>query len=253
MMGIIEFHKVVKNYGEHRANDNLSFSVHPGIVFGIVGPNGSGKTTAINQIIGLLKPTEGKVIVKGFDPVKEYREVRKIIGLVPQETALYPELNALDNLRFFAALFMQKGNINKIISGIIDLVDLTHRAKDPVKSYSGGMKRRLAIGRALLHDPDIILLDEPTLGVDVQGSHKIWEYIRTLAGENKTILVTTNVMSEADTLCDELLIIDRGKSVIEGSPEELKKSIPVKKAKQEVLLPSLDDVFLHYTGHSLRD
>ena len=252
-MNTIQFEQVHKTYGHIKANDGLSFAVNPGFVFGILGPNGSGKTTAINLIIGLIKPSAGKIKVKGFDPIKNFKQVRKIIGLVPQETALYPELSAVENLRFYAALFMVKGKVREKISQVLDLVDLTHRKKDPVKTYSGGMKRRLAIGRALLHDPGIILLDEPTLGVDVQGSHKIWEYIRRLASENKTILVTTNVMSEADYLCDEVLIIDHGKKIVQGTPDELKKAIPREKPRQEVLLPSLDDVFLYYTGHSLRD
>lgn len=252
-MSGIEFRNVVKSFSGTKANDCLSFHASPGQVFGFLGPNGSGKTTSIKIMTGLLSPESGEVFLDNYNPIKDWKKVRARIGLVPQETSLYPELSAYQNLEFYASLFMSSvKHVKTKITEILEMVDLTKRAADHVNTYSGGMKRRLAIGRALLHDPSILLLDEPTLGVDVQGSHKIWEYIRSFAKEGKTVLVTTNVMSEADFLCDNLLILDNGKKIASGSPDELKKSLGIEE-KVVHLKPSLDDVFLHYTGRNLRD
>lgn len=252
-METILFDNVVKSYNSQRANDHLSFSINQGEIFGLLGPNGSGKTTALKLLTGLLFPDSGKINILGKEPVKEWKTLRYSFGLVPQETSLYPDLNAVQNLEFAAALYMKDSKkIKKTINYILELVELKNRAKDKVAAYSGGMKRRLSIGRALLHDPEIILLDEPTLGVDVQGSHRIWDYIKNMAAIGKTVLVTTNVMSEADYLCNKIAIIDHGKNIALGTPAELKTSLGVK----EIVVkkkPSLDDVFLHYTGRSLRD
>lgn len=289
------------------ALDHTSFSVREGEIFGLLGPNGAGKTTAINIIIGLLAGDHGTIRVQGYDPVTEWKAVRQLVGVVPQETALYPELSAVQNLEFHAALYVKDlRNIAVNIREILRLVELEERRNDPVGTYSGGMKRRLAIGKALLHDPRILLLDEPTLGVDVQGTHRIWDYIKRLASSGKTILVTTNVMSEADYLCDRILILDRGKNIALGSPRELKNTlgdteiiiataekyekdqlsgliqfpfeikdhkiiVAAQKGEEalvriiqrlskqiaitgvEMKTPTLDDVFLYYTGRSLRD
>ena len=225
-MDCIRFDNVSRRFGETIATDCLSFSVTPGEIYGILGPNGSGKTTAISQIMGLLAPDSGEIEVLGLDPARAWREVRRRIGLVPQETALYPELSARMNLEFHASLYLRSmRGVSRRIAEILDLVDLSARAGDLVRTYSGGMKRRLAIGRALMHEPEILVLDEPTLGVDVQGTNTIWEYIRSLASAGKTILLTTNVMSEADYLCDRLLIIDHGRRVVSGSPDELKTEL----------------------------
>ncbi len=305
-METISFDKVSKKYGEKTVTDSLSFSVKKAEIFGILGPNGAGKTTIIKQIMGLLVPDQGNIEVEGLDPKKDWRQIRAQIGLVPQETALYPELSARLNLEYQAALFLKSmKNAKKRIEYILELVDLSARADDLVKEFSGGMKRRLAIGRALLHEPSIIILDEPTLGVDVQGSHKIWNYIKDLSQLGKTIVVTTNVMAEAEFLCTNTLIIDNGREIVVGSPKDLvnslgkqeiriefedsltdeqakrylsdyrvinnklivktdnglkdllllSKGLPesIKIKTVELKKPNLDDVFLHYTGKSLRD
>ena len=188
-----------------------------------MGPNGAGKTTLLNLITGLYRPTSGTVRVVGLDPVRDARKVRREIGLVPQETSLYPELSALENLRFHAALYLDDQRMaERRIDEVLELVDLADRAKDAVGSYSGGMKRRLALGRAMLADPRILLLDEPTLGVDVQGTHLIWDYVRRFKGEGRTVLVSTNVMAEADALADEILLLDHGRKVRFGTPDALK-------------------------------
>lgn len=252
-METIIFKNVVKKYNSITANDNLSFSVNKGEIFGLLGPNGSGKTTAVKILTGLLYPDSGEIRILGKDPAKHWKTLRYSFGLVPQETPLYPELNAVQYLQFTASLYMKDlSKIKNTIDRILDLVELKNRAKDRIETYSGGMRRRLSIGRALIHDPEIILLDEPTLGVDVQGSHRIWDYIKNFAVLGKTVFVTTNVMSEADYLCSKLLIIDQGKNIALGTPDELKESL----GQKEIIIkkkPSLDDVFLHYTGRSLRD
>ena len=177
----------------------------------------------MSLITGLYRPTSGAVRVLGLDPVRDARKVRREIGLVPQETSLYPELSALENLRFHAALYLDDQHAaERRIVEVLELVDLADRAKDPVGAYSGGMKRRLALGRAMLADPRILLLDEPTLGVDVQGTHRIWDYVKRFKGEGRTVLVSTNVMAEADALADEILLLDHGRKVRFGTPEALK-------------------------------
>lgn len=223
---IVLLTNVNKTLGKVKRVDNLSIRGERGRIYGLIGPNGSGKTTILNLITGLYKPDSGTVHIDCLDPVKDYKEVRKRIGLLPQDTALYPELSARENLSFHASLYLSDlTDVNKRIDEVLELVDLTERANEPVKNYSGGMNRRLGIGRALLNDPKILLLDEPTLGVDVQSTHKIWEYIRNLKDSNKTIFVTTNVMTEADTLCDEVIIIDHGKLICAGSPAKLKSDL----------------------------
>ena len=300
---------VDKTLGKVKRIDHINIKTEQGKIYGLIGPNGAGKTTLFNLITGLYKPDNGTIRVAQLDPVKDYKETRRQIGLLPQSTALYPELSARENLRFHAALYLPKKQkeIKKRIDEILALVDLAERADEPVKNYSGGMQRRLGIGRALLNDPQILLLDEPTLGVDVQSTHRIYEYIRNIKDDNKTIIIATNVMAEADALCDEVIIIDRGKKICEGSPAELKTKlgtgtihlcpksgshfsedlvrekigdftyyngeivIDAPRGERDLaaglgglkdfidfesislLKPSLDDVFLHYTGKTLRD
>ena len=220
---VIVLDSVTKVLGKKPRIEGLSFDCEPGRVYGLLGPNGAGKTTLMNLITGLYRPTSGTVRVLGLDPVRDARKVRREIGLVPQETSLYPELSALENLRFHAALYLDDQRVAaRRIGEVLELVDLADRAKDAVGSYSGGMKRRLALGRAMLADPRILLLDEPTLGVDVQGTHRIWDYVRRFKGEGRTVLVSTNVMAEADALADEILLLDHGRKVRFGTPEALK-------------------------------
>ena len=220
---VIVLDSVTKVLGKKPRIDGLSFDCEPGRVYGLLGPNGAGKTTLMNLITGLYRPTSGTVRVLGLDPVRDARKVRREIGLVPQETSLYPELSALENLRFHAALYLDDQRMaERRIDEVLELVDLADRAKDAVGSYSGGMKRRLALGRAMLADPRILLLDEPTLGVDVQGTHRIWDYVRRFKGEGRTVLVSTNVMAEADALADAILLLDHGRKVRFGTPDALK-------------------------------
>ena len=226
MTSVIEFDRVVKSFGSNLAVNNLSFTINTGEIFGLLGPNGAGKTTTINLITGLIRRDSGSVSVLGFDPEKDPRKIYKHIGLVSQETNVYGDLNAVDNLRHHAALYCDDlTHIDQNIETTLRLMTLWERRIDPVRTYSGGMKRRLALARTLLHDPDIILFDEPTLGVDVQVRHVLWDHIKTLQTQGKTFIISTNNMEEADRLCERLVIIDQGKAVETGSPEQLKSDL----------------------------
>lgn len=206
------------------AVDHLTLHIAPGQVFGLLGPNGSGKTTTVNMLAGLLKPSEGSVYLHDIDVTRNVSQARARLGVVPQETALYNDLSALENLAFHARLYtVPPGERKTRIAEILDLVGLIARQNDRVGTYSGGMQRRLALARALLTRPDVIVLDEPTLGVDVQSRAAIWERVRTLAEEGKTVLLTTNYMEEAQALADRLAIIDHGALVAHGTPAELQQ------------------------------
>lgn len=221
----IEVIDLCKSFGAFRAVDRLSLEVRQGEIFGLLGPNGSGKTTTINMISGLSTPTSGEVRVLGFDVRRQARQVRQILGSVPQETALYEELSAWTNMDFHADLFgIPRKEKKERITRLLELVQLLDRKDSRVGTFSGGMKRRLALARALLHDPQLIYLDEPTLGVDVQARRAIWDYILSLRDQGKTVLITTNYLEEAQALCERLAIIDHGKLIAVDTPEHLKQT-----------------------------
>ncbi len=221
----IEMTELCKDFGAFRAVDHLSLTVQQGEIFGLLGPNGSGKTTTINMISGLSVPTSGEVRVMGYDVRHQARQVRRILGSIPQETALYEELTAWDNMDFHADLFgVPRHEKKERIVRLLELVQLLDRKASRVSTFSGGMKRRLAIARALLHDPSLIYLDEPTLGVDVQARRAIWEYCLSLRDQGKTVLITTNYLEEAQALCERLAIIDHGKLITVDTPDHLKQT-----------------------------
>jgi len=220
----VEIKNLRKTFGEFVAVDDLSFTVERGEIFGLLGPNGSGKTTTINMVSGLSTPTSGSVHVLGYDITKDIRTIRQLLGAVPQETALYEDLTAMQNMNFHADLYgvpvREKANR---IAKLLDLVQLSDRKDSRVGTYSGGMKRRLAFARALLHQPELIYLDEPTLGVDVQSRNALWDYMRAQRAEGKTVLITTNYLEEANELCDRMAIIDHGKLIALDVPAKLKQ------------------------------
>src|SRR5215467_4001153 len=221
----IEVIDLCKSFKDFRAVDHLSLSVKQGEIFGLLGPNGSGKTTTINMISGLSVPTSGEVRILGFDVRHNARRVHQILGSVPQETALYEELTAWANMDFHADLYgIPRGQKKERITKLLDLVQLLDRKDSRVGTFSGGMKRRLALARALLHDPQLIYLDEPTLGVDVQARRAIWDYILSLRDQGKTVLITTNYLEEAQVLCERVAIIDHGKLIAVDTPEHLKQT-----------------------------
>jgi len=215
-----------RRFGDLVAVDNLSFKVRSGEIFGLLGPNGAGKTTTINLLTGMLRRDSGEVRVLGYDPQTQARQVRQRIGYVPQETNVYLDLSAVDNLWHHAALYCQDlSDVKGRMEELLRLMNLWERRKDRVRTFSGGMKRRLALARALLHDPEVILFDEPTLGVDVQGRHALWEHIEALQAQGKNFVVCTNNMAEAEVLCGRLVIIDHGEAIAEGTPEKLKAEL----------------------------
>lgn len=230
-MFVAELCDVEKSYarkGSERfyALNKFNLHVKKGQVFCLLGPNGSGKTTTINLINGLSEPTKGTVRVFGSDPVKEMQEVRRKLSVVTQETALYNDLTARENLLFHAQYYGVGKNLwQSRIATVLELVGLTDRQHDRVGTFSGGMQRRLSLARALLTSPELVLLDEPTLGVDVQSRNSIWNRIKELTAEGKTVFLTTNYMEEADALADEIVILDKGQMVTSGTPQSLKDTI----------------------------
>jgi ABC-2 type transport system ATP-binding protein len=241
----IELRALCKAFGTLQAVDHLTLSVEQGEIFGLLGPNGSGKTTTINLISGLSTPTSGEVQVMGYDVRRHARRIRQMLGAVPQETALYEELSAWDNLDFHADLFgMARQGKKARIMQMLDLVQLQERKRSRVSTFSGGMKRRLALARALLHDPHLLYLDEPTLGVDVQSRRAIWDYILSLHKEGKTVLITTNYLEEAQALCERIAILDHGKLIAVDTPEHLKQTYGGSVVELETVQPStaVDDI-----------
>jgi ABC-2 type transport system ATP-binding protein len=301
----VETEKLTKHYGELVAVDSLDLSIQVGEIFGLLGPNGAGKTTTLSMLATLLKPTSGTARVNGYDVRKQSDEVRRSIGIVFQDPSSDDVLTGRENLYLHALMFgVPKSDRKDRIEQVLRLVDLQDRADDIVKKYSGGMRRRLELARGLLHNPRVLFLDEPTLGLDPQTREHIWEYIENLVKTEKvTVIITTHYMDEADQLCNRVAIIDHGRVVALDSPAALKSkiggeiirlrtrkpkleslkdldyvlsmdqsgstlSLTVEKASthlQEVLglvgdvdsvevrTPTLNDVFLKFTGHEIRE
>jgi linearmycin/streptolysin S transport system ATP-binding protein len=210
-----------RNFGERTAVDGISFTINPGETYGLLGPNGAGKTTTIKMACGLLEPDGGEVTVDGRR-VSSDLAVRSLIGYVPQDIALYPDLTARENLSFIARLYKLPAElVRERVAEVLELCELTERANDRVDSFSGGMKRRLNIGAGLLHHPRLLVLDEPTVGVDPQSRHSILERVQEFASSGMAVLYTTHYMEEAERVCDRVGIIDRGRLVAEGTRREL--------------------------------
>jgi len=219
---IIEAQNLIKRYGTIEAVKGISFAIRRGEIFGFLGPNGAGKTTTISMLSCLLEPTAGTAIVAGYDVVKASSEVKRRIGLVPQELALYPTLSARDNLNYFGRIYgLRERELRGRVDEVLEMVGLAERAKSAVKTYSGGMKRRLNIAAGLLHHPEVLFLDEPTVGVDPQSRNAIFEHVERLRGEGMTVLYTTHYMEEAERLCDRVAIIDEGRIVALDTPRKL--------------------------------
>ena len=209
---LISINGLFKKYGERVAVQDLSFSIEEGEIFGLLGPNGAGKTTTLSILSTLLIPDEGIVTISGYDVVHEARQVKRLIGSVPQELALYPTLSAWDNLAFFGRIYGLQGlQLKGRFTTVLALVGLSDRSADPVQTFSGGMKRRLNIAAGLIHRPRVLFLDEPTVGVDPQSRNFIFEHVKRLNAEGMTIVYTTHYMEEAERLCDRVAIIDHGR------------------------------------------
>ncbi len=311
MANAIDIRDLSKRYKELKAVDKVNLVVEKGTIFGLLGPNGAGKTTLISMLVTMRKPSEGSAKVNGFDIESEAGKVRESIGIVFQDQSLDDELTAKENLEMHAAMYnVPKEERKKRIEAMVKLVGLEEQLDKEVKTFSGGMKRRLEIARGLVHHPKILFLDEPTIGLDPQTRASIWEYIKKLNKEKGiTIILTTHYMDEADSVCSKVAIIDHGKIIAEGSPKQLKNElggdvvsiqckdsekcrkqlegfewvkntvkhdgtvdVRVEKGEEKIpkilaivnkqgikvesvslRKPSLDDVFIHYTGRTIRE
>jgi ABC-2 type transport system ATP-binding protein len=232
-----------KRYGQRVAVNAISFSIEQGETVGLLGPNGAGKTTAIAMISGIAKPDGGDVSLGGVSVTQNSNALKRRVGLVPQDLALYEELSAWANLQLFGGLYgLGAAQLRPRAQAALSLVGLADRSKDRVNSFSGGMKRRLNIAAALLHDPDLILLDEPTVGVDPQSRNAIFDNLEDLKRRGKTLLYTTHYMEEAERLCDRVLILDHGRILASDT---------VTRFKQQYT--NLEAAFMQLTGRALRD
>jgi ABC-2 type transport system ATP-binding protein len=217
-----------KNYGGIVAVNGVSLKAAKGETIGLLGPNGAGKTTTVSIIAGLLRPDSGEVLIDGRRLQGDTDPAKRNIGLVPQDIGLYPEISARENLDLFGALYGMDGpHRRRAIDAALDLVGLAERAKDKVEGFSGGMMRRLNLAAALLHDPQLLLLDEPTVGVDPQSRNAIFDNLETLKKRGKTLLYTTHYMEEAERLCDRMVIVDRGKVIADDTMQGLHRLLPV--------------------------
>ena len=224
---------LVKQYGDLTAVDNVSFEARAGSVFGLLGPNGAGKSTSINCISGLLTPTAGRVAVSGHDVVRDGKAAKQSLGVVPQELALYEDLPAVENLRYWGKAYGLRGRaLEDRVASVLELIGLADRAKDLPKKFSGGMKRRLNFGCGIVHQPKLLLLDEPTVGVDPQSRAKLFELVEAERDAGACVLYTTHYMEEAERLCDSLAIIDHGRIIAAGTVAELKAQLGARDALQ---------------------
>jgi len=237
-----------KSFNEHKAVNGVSFTIHKGEIFGLLGPNGAGKTTTIRMLATVLEPDRGDVTIGGYSIRHNADAVRSLIGVCPQELALYEDLSAIDNLVFFGRMAGLDGKEAQAQAmANLELMGLVERAKGKVSKFSGGMKRRVNLAIALMGHPELLFLDEPTVGVDPQSRNNIYENIEGLRSKGLTILYTTHYMDEANRLCDRIAIMDGGKIIAMDTPYELKRQIG---PPEQV---TLEDVFLKLTGRSLRD
>ncbi len=242
---IIEVAGLTKKFGEITAVDNISFSIKQGDIFAFLGPNGAGKTTTIKMLTTLLKPTSGRILIDGNNPATHQDRIRRSFGIVFQDPSLDDELTALENMEFHGVLYRVPKDVRKQrIEELLKFVDLWDRRKDLVKTFSGGMSRRLEVARGLIHHPKILFLDEPTLGLDPQTRNHIWSQILMLnKQENMTVFLTTHYMEEADKIARNIAIIDHGKIVAQGTSTML---------KEQTGTSTLEEAFLKLTGTTIR-
>jgi ABC-2 type transport system ATP-binding protein len=240
---MLQVEQLSKRYGDRLAVDAISFAIAAGETVGLLGPNGAGKTTAIAMISGITRPDGGQVSVGGVRVTQDANVLKRRVGLVPQDLALYDELSAWANLQLFGGLYgLGTEHLRQRADEALALVGLAGRRNERVKTFSGGMKRRLNIAGALLHDPDLILLDEPTVGVDPQSRNAIFDNLEALKRRGKTLLYTTHYMEEAERLCDRVLILDRGRILANDSVANLMQQYA-----------NLEAAFMQLTGRALRD
>ncbi len=275
---VVTARSLVRRYGDTVALDGLDLEVRRGECLGLLGPNGAGKSTTLRILSTLLAPTSGEVRVLGLDPVREGDRLRARIGVVPQELAVYERLSARENLRFFADLYGDAADRREEVERLLEWTGLADRADELVKGFSGGMKRRLNVAAALVHRPELVFLDEPTVGVDPQSRNRIYEMVESLRERGMTTIYTSHQLGEVERLCDRIVILDGGKNVAGGSLRELQEHPDVRRGgaarlcfadvdaaraaaerlssfafELEEERPDLEQVFLDLTGHALRD
>ena len=249
-MAILEAKQLRKSFGQLVAVNEVSLALDAGKLVGLLGPNGAGKTTTVSMIAGLVTPDRGEVLVDGRRLTGDTDPGKRRIGLVPQDVALYEELTARENLRFFGALYNLSGAVlESATAAALALVGLTERARDAVQTFSGGMKRRLNLAAGILHDPDVLLLDEPTVGVDPQSRNAIFDNLELLKQRGKALLYTTHYMEEAERLADRIVVIDHGTVVADDTLDGLQMRLGPAGGGRV----NLETVFLTLTGRSLRD
>ncbi len=234
---------IVKIFGDITAVNGLNIKIREGEIFGLLGPNGAGKTTTINMLVGLLKPTSGELFVGGYNVKKELSKIKEIIGVCPQHIAVYKFLTGRENIELFGNLHgINKKEVKSRADNLLNVVEFIETAERKAKEYSGGMLSQLNLLMALISDPEIVFLDEPTVGMDPRARRKIWQFIGSLKEHKKTILLTTHYIEEAEALCDRVAIIDYGELIALGSPKELKEKYNAK---------NLEEVFLEITGRRI--
>ena len=222
---IIVVRGLTKKYGRNLVLQGLSFDIRQGEIFGLFGPNGAGKSTFISILATICKPTSGDILVNGSSVTGQPDNVKAVIGFVPQDIALYPMLTGMDNLAFWAGIYGLRGSLKRErIAEAVSVVRLEERIKDKVSQYSGGMKRRLNIAVALLHHPEILVMDEPTVGVDIQSCRTILDALASLKKDGRTIVFTSHYINELETLCDRIAVMDKGRILASGTSAELKKA-----------------------------
>lgn len=215
-----------KSFGGFEAVKGITFTVEKGESYGLLGPNGAGKSTSIHMITGLFPPTSGVIRIKDIDVVKRPKEAQRWIGVVPQEIALYQEMSARENLKFWGRMYNLSGSaLEKSVDEVLEIIGLTDRAKDKVGTFSGGMKRRVNIGAAILHKPELLIMDEPTVGIDPQSRNHILETVKRLNGQGMTIIYTSHYMEEVEYLCERIGIVDHGQLIAAGTLSELRETI----------------------------
>ena len=253
MAAPLEVRDLRKRYGDREVVAGISFALTKGQCFGLLGPNGAGKTTTLRCCLGLTAPDAGAITMVGEPIPARAREARERVGVVPQFDNLDPDFSAAENLLVFGRYFaIDDATIRARIPHLLEFAGLASKTDASIRTLSGGMKRRLTLARALINDPDLLVLDEPTTGLDPQARHLIWERLQGLLADGKTILLTTHFMEEAERLCGRLAIMDNGRIIAEGTPQALiAEHIPV--SPSPLRPANLEDVFLELTGRDLRD
>lgn len=245
---IIEIINLTKTYKGNKkpSVDGISLKIRQGEIFGLLGPNGAGKTTTISILCGLFAPSKGEVFIDGLSVRKDKERIKTIIGIVPQDIALYPSLTAYENLRFIGRMYGLKGKILKErITMYVELLGLQESLNKKISTFSGGMKRRINLVAGLLHNPKIVFLDEPTVGVDVQSRNLMVQYLKELNKTGTTIIYTSHYLQEAECLCSRVALMDNGKIIVQGTPKELIINTPG--------CQNMEETFLKLTGIDLRD